>query len=165
MKRERMIISLVAALILISGVAHASLSGFMTEVNMRARADLRDFTVRLSSHFGVPVPDVDRILRRVAAPADAYMCLQLSTMSRVPIDRVMDRYRHRRDKGWGQLAQELGIKPGSAQFHRIRQGDFVFYADSGFDSKRNNHKKKGKGNNKADKGKGRAKNKGGKDRY
>lgn len=165
MKQTRIMVGLVVALILMAGLAHASLSGFMTDVNVRARADLRDFSVRLSSHFGVPVPDVDRILRRVAAPADAFMCLQLSNMSRVPVDRVMERYQHRHDKGWGQLAQELGIKPGSAQFHRIRQGDFVFYGDSGSDVKRNKNKAKGKGNNKADKGKGQGGNKGNKNRY
>jgi len=162
MKRTSTIAGFAIALLLLGSMAHASLSGFMTDVNLRARADLRDFSVRLSSHFGVPVPDVDRLLRRVTAPADAFMCLQLSTMSRVPVNQVMERYQHRRDKGWGQLAQELGIKPGSADFHRIRQGDFVFYSDSQFNA--TGGKKKGKGKNKSDKGKGKGNSKGGKNR-
>nr|WP_320115304.1 hypothetical protein [uncultured Desulfuromonas sp.] len=160
MKRTRTIVSLVIALLLMAGLAQASLSGFMTDMNMRARADLRDFSVRLSTHFGVPVPDVDRLLRRVTAPADAFMCLQLSDMSRVPMPQVMERYRNRRDKGWGQLAQDLGIKPGSAQFHRIRQGNFVFYADSDLNSGRS----KNQGKNKSNKGKGQGNNKGAKTR-
>nr|WP_320048563.1 hypothetical protein [uncultured Desulfuromonas sp.] len=164
MKRTATIVCFVVAAIFAAELSHASLSGFMSDVNVRARADLRDFSVRLSSRFAVPVPDVDGLLRRVSAPADAFMCLQLSHMSRVPLEQVMERYRQRHDKGWGQLAQELGIKPGSAEFHRIRQGEFVLYDNNGNDSGRDKKQGKGQGKNTPDKGKGQGKNSGGNNR-
>jgi hypothetical protein len=158
MMKKTIVWTLCAALLLIAGPGYASLNDFMADVNVRARADLRDFSVRLSSHFGVPVPDVNVLLGKVSAPADAFMCLELSRMSRKPVSQVMQRYYYRHNKGWGQLAQELGIKPGSAEFKQLKQGDYTFYgAGKGVSQGKDN----GNGNGKSD-GKGQGKNKGNK---
>ncbi|PLX90942.1 MAG: hypothetical protein C0620_12630 [Desulfuromonas sp.] len=157
--KKTIVWALCAVLLLIAGPGYASLNDFMADVNVRARADLRDFSVRLSSHFGVPVPDVNVLLGKVSAPADAFMCLQLSRMSRQPVSQVMQRYYYRHNKGWGQLAQELGIKPGSAEFKQLKQGDYTLYGagvGKGVSQGKSNSNSNGKGQGK---NKGNKKNK------
>jgi hypothetical protein len=69
------------------------------------------------------------------------MVLRLGEMSAKPTDYVIEKYKSGKGKGWGALAQSLGIKPGSKEFHALKRGN-DFYDD----------KDKGKG-----KGKGKGK--------
>ncbi len=107
-------------------IASASLDAFLNDLNVQARADLGDFTVRLGAQFGVPVPQVQAILRVVNAPADAFMVFQLGQMARKPPEVVLQTYRNRKGKGWGVIAKQLGIQPGSREFHALKNGDLVF---------------------------------------
>ena len=109
-----------------SSVAHADLNDFLRRVNEQAKADISSFNVKLSAQFGIPDPRVDEILRVVAAPADAFMVLQLGQMSNKQPEAVVQTYQANRDKGWGVIAKELGIKPGSPEFHALKRGDFSF---------------------------------------
>jgi len=59
------------------GLALASLDGFLNNVNIQARADLPGFSLKVSAQFGVPVPQVEAVLGRLATPADAFMVFQL----------------------------------------------------------------------------------------
>ena len=61
--------------------AHADLNNFLTNLNKKAIADIDDFNARLSSQFGVPLPQINAILKTVKSPADAFMCLQLGQMT------------------------------------------------------------------------------------
>jgi hypothetical protein len=38
------------------------------------------------------------------------------------MDYVIDQYRSDKGKGWGVLAKTLGIKPGSREFHALKDG-------------------------------------------
>ena len=49
-------------------VAHADLDSFLSSVNVQARADMNGFSIRLGAQFGVPVPQVQAILRTVESP-------------------------------------------------------------------------------------------------
>jgi hypothetical protein len=66
-------------------------------------------------------------------------------MSNRPIDYVIEKYKAEKGKGWGVLAKSLGIKPGSKDFHALKQGQDLYV-----DKDRGKGKVKGKG-----KGKGR----------
>jgi hypothetical protein len=48
--------------------------------------------------------------------------LRLGEISERPIDLVIEKYRRNNGKGWGEVAKSLGIKPGSRQFHALKQG-------------------------------------------
>jgi len=87
---------------------------------------MKSFSIKLSTQFGVPLPQVDAIVMHVAAPADAFMVLQLGQMAHKPPEEVLQTYQRRRGKGWGELAKELGIKPGSPEFHALKRGDLSF---------------------------------------
>jgi hypothetical protein len=144
-------------LIAVSAVsASADLDYFMAELNVQARKDMTGFSSGLATHFGVPVPDVQMVLDTVAFPADAFMCLQLSLMTHQPLDVVIRSYRRHQGNGWGVIAKELGIKPGSEEFHVLKNGRFSFpgthrgksYQDRGNGNTRGKDKNRGKGRDK-----------------
>lgn len=128
-------------------VAHADLDSFLGSLNIQARADLNGFSVKLSAQFGIPLPQVQAIVKTVGAPADAFMCLQLSQMANKQPDAVVQVYKGNKGKGWGVIAKELGIKPGSPEFHRLKRGDFALTGEPGGGGE-SHGKGKGKGRNK-----------------
>lgn len=97
-------------------------------INAQASADLGRFSSNISVQFEVPEVQVHTVLDRVKVPAEAFMVFQLVQMSRRPPEVVIEVYRKHRRRGWGAMAQELGIKPGSAEFHRLKYGE-VHYRD------------------------------------
>ncbi len=126
MKKVRLAVSLVVLIAGFASVAYADLDSFLRSVNVQAQADMKNFNVKLSAQFGVPLPQVDAIVKRVSAPADAFMVLQLGQMANKPPEAVLQTYQRSRGKGWGELAKELGIKPGSPEFHALKRGDLAF---------------------------------------
>lgn len=112
-------------------VAGDGLDAFLRNVNIQARADMNGFSAKVSAQFGVPEAQVRVVLGRVSEPADAFMVFQLGQMTRQPTETVMRVYQSGKGRGWGILAKELGIKPGSAEFHALKRGDLLFGADPG----------------------------------
>lgn len=131
MKRALVMLSLAVALLGVSSVARADLNAFLRSVNQRAIADIQNFNEMLSRQFGIPVPDVEAIVRSVPDPADAFMIFQLGQMAHVEPVVVLRKYQRNKGQGWGRLAQELGIKPGSPEFHALKRGDLAFTGERG----------------------------------
>ncbi len=73
-----------------------------------------------------PVIVREYIVERHYAPADVYMIGELSQSSGQPFAVVAERFDTNRGRGWGVIARDLGIKPGSAQFHALKNGTTVF---------------------------------------
>lgn len=53
---------------------------------------------------------------------EIYLVIEISKITRRPVDEVAKVYRQNRTKGWGAIAKELGIKPGSPEFHALKKG-------------------------------------------
>lgn len=138
----------VSVLLLMCGSVFAGggLDVFLDNLNVQARADLPGFSARVSAQFGVPLPRVQAVLGSVAVPADAFMVFELGRMTNRPPDSVLQVYQANRGRGWGVIAKNLGIKPGSAQFHALKSGDFQL-ADGPGEGK-HSMKAKGKGRKK-----------------
>lgn len=128
--------------------AHADLGDFLSDLNIQARADMNGFEVRVSNQFGVPLPQVQSFITTVGTPSDAFMCFQLGKMTGMQPERVFQTYKSNKGKGWGVIAKELGIKPGSAEFHALKQGNFYLTGapevKSGKGQKKGKHKEKEK---------------------
>ena len=120
--------------------ASSDLDSFIKSLNVQAQADLGAFKVRLSTQFGVPVPKVEAILASVKTPGDAYMCFRVGQVASQPVEVVTKEYQANKGKGWGVIAKNLGIKPGSKEFHALKKGDL-----NGYDSDSGKGKGKGKG--------------------
>jgi len=121
-------------------LASGDLDSFIKSLNVQAQADLGAFKVRLSTQFGVPVPKVEAMMASVGTPGDAYMCFRLGQVASKPVEVVANEYQANRVKGWGVIAKNLGIKPGSKEFHALKKGDF-----DGNNSDSGKGKGKGKG--------------------
>ena len=111
---------------------------FMRHVDAQAKADMAKFQWTVSAQFGVPEVQVEAVLGQVHDPGDAFMVFQLGQWSRQPADRVVPVYQAHKSKGWGALAKELGIKPGSPEFHALKRGD-LHYGNEGGDEQGHGH--------------------------
>ncbi len=134
---------LLACLMASPTLASSNLDVFVSNLNVQAQADLGAFKVRLSTQFGVPTARVEAVMAGVATPGDAYMCFRVGQVASQPVEGVMNEYQRNKGKGWGVIAKNLGIKPGSKEFPELKKGNF-----DGDDSESNKGKGKGKGKGK-----------------
>lgn len=51
---------------------------------------------------------------------DIYLALEIGKIAKKPIDEVIKVYQANKTKGWGVIAKQLGIKPGSPEFHALK---------------------------------------------
>ncbi len=130
---KRVVIA-VAFLFIVSGlpgVARADLNAFIQKLNVQAKTDIGKYTVQLGAQFGVSEPQVTALIKKTDSPADAFMILQLGQMAKKDPDTVLRTYQGNKSKGWGAIAHELGIKPGSPEFHALKRGDFSLTGQPG----------------------------------
>jgi hypothetical protein len=126
----RLIVALFVLLIPLQAVAD-DFGSFLDKINVHARADLGGFRAELSATFGTSETKIDGLLKIASEPADAYMLLRIGELSRQPLDRVVTEYRSHRGKGWGVIAKNLGIQPGSSEFHALKQNKLSNRGGSG----------------------------------
>jgi len=115
------------------------------DMNVRAEADPSGFRAQLSTRFRIGDAQVKVVLGNVDRPSDAYMVFRLGEMSSRPVDYVLNKYRAEKQQGWGALAKSLGIKPGSREFHALKQGDDFYAGQNSHKEKKNQKSSKGKG--------------------
>lgn len=113
---------LLAACVCLTATA-GDLDSFLKDLNIQAKADLNGFSARVAAQFKVGDLQVKAVLEKVGDPADAFMVFQLGQFSGKPVDHVLQTYKAGKGKGWGAMAKDLGIKPGSAEFHALKQGN------------------------------------------
>jgi hypothetical protein len=84
--------------------------------------DNRDyFADDIVNNFGAPRYLVNDLLTtRHWAPGDVYYACALAYQLRRPCGDIVRDYDRNRGQGWGVIAQRMGIKPGSAQFHALK---------------------------------------------
>lgn len=92
----------------------------LNQINATAKLDLPAFNADLTATFGVSPKNIEYMVSINMEPAEMYIALEISASVNKPIEAVIDTYEANRGKGWGVIAQELGIKPGSAEFHALK---------------------------------------------
>lgn len=123
MRRSALSISLLLAAALFAGEARADDFSFLAGMNVQAQANIAGFKVQLGVRFGLPEAKIETLIRTVAQPADAYMVLRTAELAKQPPERVVTEYQAHKGHGWGVIAKNLGIKPGSAEFHALKRGE------------------------------------------
>ncbi|MUV13520.1 hypothetical protein [Noviluteimonas gilva] len=94
--------------------------GDMNRYGQRYRDPFVDEMVR---YHGAPRDlVVDLIGPRRWAPGDVWMACNIASIIGRPCRYVVDVYERDHGNGWGNIAKQLGIKPGSAEFHRLKKG-------------------------------------------
>ncbi len=141
-KTLRNSILIILTLFLSVTIATADDFDWTRDLNIRAQADPSGYSAQLSTRFKIGNAQVKVVLGNVDRPSDAYMVFRLGEMSSRSTDYVLSKYRAGKSKGWGALAKSLGIKPGSKEFHALKNGGDLYAHNL------NSHKKdksKGKG--------------------
>lgn len=64
----------------------------------------------------------DLLVNRRWAPGDVYYACTIAQTIGRPCSYVVNEWERNNGQGWGVVAQRLGIKPGSAEFHRLKNG-------------------------------------------
>lgn len=64
----------------------------------------------------------DLLVRRNWAPGDVYYACTIAQAIGRPCSYVANEWEQNHGQGWGVVAKRLGIKPGSAEFHRLKKG-------------------------------------------
>ena len=125
MKNSRTVIPVLvfACVLLFPGTATANgLESFLDEVEVRASKDMGSFRADLRLSFDVSNGTLDGLFEVMFKPSDVYMCLRIGEVAKQPIDRVVEEHQKHRGEGWGVIAKNLGIKPGSEEFHALKEG-------------------------------------------
>lgn len=118
----------------------------LNTINVNALADFGAFKSDLSVTYNVLEKKIEYMkVNLKMAPGEIYLALEISKLSKTQLDKVLTTYEENKSKGWGYIAKEVGIKPGSSEFHQL---------------KNNASSKKNKGQGKQKSSKGKAKGKG-----
>lgn len=81
------------------------------------------FVDEMARYYGAPRDLVsDLLVTRRWAPGDVYYACAIAQVIGRPCRYVVDEWNRDYGQGWGVVAQRLGIKPGSAEFHRLKRG-------------------------------------------
>jgi len=113
----------------------------LAEINSAAKLDLAKFKGELLTAYKIPAVKVDELLKEKMEPAEILLAAKISSIAKKPLELVVTSYKTNKSKGWGYIAKEMGIKPGSPEFHSLK------------------NQSKGNGKDKSNKGKGNSKGK------
>lgn len=98
----------------------ATLDANLNDINVTAKADLGAFKVELSTEFNVEKPRLEELFSLNIEPAEIYFSLEMGKIINKPAEDILKVRMADHDKGWGVIAKEMGIKPGSAEFHALK---------------------------------------------
>lgn len=118
----------IAAILFLSTVAlgqvnfrtgDAALDAELNGINNDAKKDLSAFKDLLLSEHNIIGTKADELLQ-IMEPAEILLSGRLKDLLDISIDVVIGSYEKNKDKGWGAIAKDLGIKPGSPEFHALK---------------------------------------------
>ena len=91
------------------------------QVSDYGRRDRSYFVDDLVGAYGAPRYLVNELLdKRRWDPGDVFYASALAYTARRPLLDVTREYENNKGQGWGVIAQRMGIKPGSAEFHALK---------------------------------------------
>ena len=94
----------------------------LAKFNTEASLNIKSFNAEMTTNYKVTEKKLD--LLRVKAnmqPADIYMALEVSKISKKPMKEVVSSFQKNKGKGWGYIAKGLGVKPGSKEFKALKK--------------------------------------------
>ncbi len=95
----------------------------LNDVNRYGSRYREPFVDEMVRYYGAPRDLVTELLvTRRWAPGDVYYACAIAQSLGRPCRYVVDEWDRNHGQGWGNVAKRLGIKPGSAEFHRLKKG-------------------------------------------
>lgn len=106
-----------------SSTGDRQLDATLEKINIEAKADPDGFIKQLSLRHNIPEQEIRQAQETYDLRAgDLLMATALAKASQRPVLSVAEEYKKNQGKGWGVMAKELGIKPGSREFHELKNG-------------------------------------------
>lgn len=96
------------------------LDGSLMSINVEAKTNLPQIKTDWAKAYNTSVEKLDGLFKKGLAASDVFMTLELARITKKPIDIVVRSYEVNKKKGWGAIAKDLGIKPGSPEFHALK---------------------------------------------
>lgn len=95
----------------------------LNDINRYGGTYRDSFINEMVRYHAAPRDLVGELLNRPNwTPGDVYYACALAAQTGRPCRSVADGYDRDRGQGWGAIAQRMGIKPGSPQFHALKRG-------------------------------------------
>jgi hypothetical protein len=119
------------------------LNSLLGKINKQAEAEPDVFFRQLSLKHNIPEEEIRQAKERHGLSyGDTYMATALSKISKKPVGAVAEDYSKNRGRGWGVMAMNLGIKPGSPEFKQMKANasDSVGHMKTVAKAKKNQHK-------------------------
>lgn len=118
----------------------------LNSINVSASANFGSFRASLSTSYNVSEKEIDHMHNDLKMePGEIYLALEISKTSKQSVNQVIDIYQKDKGKGWGHVAQQAGIKPGSQEFQQMKTNanDRKQNGNGNSNSKGNGNGKKG----------------------
>lgn len=93
----------------------------LNKINIDAKSDINNFIKNISTSYKVESKKIQKMLQSKMEPADIVMTLDIAQISGNSVEAIAEEYKENKEKGWGQIAKNMGIKPGSPEFHQLKQ--------------------------------------------
>ena len=95
----------------------------LADINRYGSRYREPFVDEIVRYYGAPRALVNELLaKRRWVPGDVFYACAIAQVLGRPCRHVADEWDRNRGKGWGVVAAELGVKPGSAEFHSLKRG-------------------------------------------
>lgn len=93
----------------------------LNDMNIQAKADINLFNTQMKASYNISEQKLNYLSVTVGMqPADIYMTLEIGKITGKQVDDVVSVFQKNKGKGWGVIAKEMGIKPGSKEFHQLK---------------------------------------------
>ncbi len=137
------LLSVISNAQILLNTGNAELDADLSKINVNAKLDFGTFKTDLKLSYNISDKKIDYLSISVKMePAEIYLSLELSKLSGRSVDEVVEIYKVHKDKGWGYIAKQLGIKPGSAEFHKLKENTINKETKGKSKNKKGNPKKK-----------------------
>lgn len=95
----------------------------LDDINRYASRYRGPFIDEMTRYYDAPRDLVSDLLgKRGWAPGDVYYACALAQVVGQPCRNVVQAWERDHAQGWGVIARRMGVKPGSAEFHRLKRG-------------------------------------------
>jgi hypothetical protein len=98
----------------------------LSNLNVEAGVNVDAFVSELSISYTIPKIQIEDLVYKMRMPfGDVFVSVWLASSVKKPLSSVTKEYDVNKGRGWGVMAKNLGIKPGSDAFRSLKKDSSV----------------------------------------
>lgn len=97
----------------------AELNTWLTAIVKNAKVNFSGFRHNVIANYGVTNNRYD-YLETFMTVGDIYMAVEITKVSKKSLDDVIASFKANKAKGWGAIAKDFGVTPGSSSFESLK---------------------------------------------